>query len=155
MLSTDEEYLAPDDTSKKPDMATFKLSDGMTEQRVPERVEKVTTQAQTPSMLRAALEIDSVIIAETGIRGLLKGIFTVLSAFFLCKGLYIIPTIIADKSTHRYMVIPMRLDESILPTPPITNAADGRLIKVSISSNSFFEIFPLSKESAAHIAPTG
>lgn len=157
MFETDDAAFAPDDTSKSPETATFNISElGITAHSVPDRAEKVITQAQTTSILLADLEIDSVIIAETGIRGVFIGILTVLSAFFFLNGLPIIPTAIADKSMHTYIVIPIFRDESIEPpTPPITKAADGTFINVNISSNSFFDISPLSKASAALIAPTG
>ena len=151
----DEAYFAPDDTSKNPEIATLKISDGIMAHSVPERVEKVTTQAQTPSILRDALEIDSVIVAERGIRGRLMVDFGMFFNSFLQKGRYIVPISIADARVQRYMATPIRLEDSMLPTPPITKAAEGRFIKVNISSNSFFDISPLSNASAALIAPTG
>ena len=81
-FAIDEACFAPDDTSKNPEIAIFKISDGMTAHSVPDKVENVTTQAQTPSMLRDALEIDSVIIAETGRRGWLMAVFVILWASF-------------------------------------------------------------------------
>ena len=154
---TVEAILVPEDTSKNPEMATFTISGmGKEEQRVPERAEKVITQAQTPSMFFAADQMDSLMTNEKGtlwVDGLSMA-FVLL--FCELKGRNIIPTMIADKRTLAYMANPSSFDKSIAaPTPLITNGAEGMFIKVRRYSRSDLDSSPRSNNFTAVSAPVG
>ena len=120
----------------------------------PERVEKVTTQAHTPSICFAPFEIASVTTYESRVLGRI-GVLFICFGLTARNGLNIIPESIAAKIMLTYIATPSLFDESIPPTPPITKAADGTFINVSRYSSSSFDISPLSSISDAERAPTG
>lgn len=154
---TVEAILVPEDTSKNPEMATFTSSGiGKDEHSVPERAEKVITQAHTPSIFLAADQIDSLMTKENGT---LWGDGLVMAfILFFCelKGRNIIPTMIADRRTLAYMAIPSSFDKSIeAPTPLMTNGAEGMFINVRRYSSSDLDNSPLSNNFTAVSAPVG
>ena len=157
MFDKADALLAPEDTSKSPEITALAISGiGKTEQKVPESAEKVITQAQTRSIFFAAFEIDSVMTYEMGIRERDTFAFLIGCFSLFLSGLNIIPAITADKTMLAYMAIPISFEESIeAPTPPMTNGAEGRFINVRRYSNSLLDISPLSNISAAESAPTG